>query len=157
MLESLRQLLGGPEAPEPLTEEEKERALRLATGALLVEVARADGHVSPEEREGMRAALESGLSLAPREADELVREAEARSSRAVSLYELTHELDKALAEEAKIRIVELLWHVALADARKDAHEEQRVRQIAGLLHVRHADFIAAKMRAQASGNDRGGA
>jgi uncharacterized tellurite resistance protein B-like protein len=156
MLDSLRQLLAGPDAPEPLTGEAKEHALRLATGALLVEVARADGHIAPEEREGMSAAIESGLSLAPEEANALVREAEARSSRATSLYELTHELDRALAEEAKVHIVELLWRVAFADARKDAHEEHRVRQIAGLLHVRHADFIAAKRRAQAQANDRGG-
>jgi uncharacterized tellurite resistance protein B-like protein len=156
MLDSLRQLLDGKDAPEPLTEEAKERALRLATGALLVEVARADGQVAVEEREGMIAALESGLSLLRPEAEALVREAEDRSKRAISLYELTQELDRALTAEAKIRIVELLWRVAFADARKDAHEEHRIRQIAGLLHVRHAEFIAAKIRAQARGNDREG-
>ena len=86
----------------------------------------------------------------------LVREAEDRSKQAVSLYELTQELDRALTAEAKTRIVELLWRVAFADARKDAHEEHRIRQIAGLLHVRHAEFIAAKIRAQARGNDREG-
>jgi uncharacterized tellurite resistance protein B-like protein len=156
MLEGLRQLLDGKDGPEPLTEEAKERALRLATGALLVEVARADGEVAAEEREGMLAALESGLALARPEAEGLVREAEDRSRHAVSLYELTQELDRALTAEAKTRIVELLWRVAFADERKDAHEEHRIRQIAGLLHVRHAEFIAAKIRAQARGNDREG-
>jgi uncharacterized tellurite resistance protein B-like protein len=156
MLDSLRQLLDATRAPVPLTEEARERALRLATGALLVEVARADGQVTLEEREGMRAALEGGLSLTPQEADDLVREAEGRSGSAVSLYELTHELDRALSEDVKIHIVELLWRVAFADARKDAHEEHRVRQIAGLLHVRHRDFIAAKIRAQGRTDGREG-
>jgi uncharacterized tellurite resistance protein B-like protein len=157
MLDSLRQLLDRTAAPERLTEEAREHALRLATGALLVEVARADGQVAVEERESMIAAMESGLGLARGEAEGLVSEAEDRSSRAISLHELTHELDRALAEEEKIRLVELLWRVAFADARKDAHEEHRVRQIAGLLHVRHADFIAAKVRAQKAGDPRAGA
>jgi uncharacterized tellurite resistance protein B-like protein len=157
MLDSLRQLLSGTDAAEPLTEEAKERVLRLATGALLVEVARADGHVAPEEREAMLASLESGLGIAREEAKHLVREAEDRSKRAVSLYELTQELDQGLTAEEKTRIVELLWRVAFADARKDAHEEHRVRQIAGLLHVRHRDFIAAKIRAQAGGKNPEGA
>ncbi|HEY7515559.1 MAG TPA: TerB family tellurite resistance protein, partial [Vicinamibacteria bacterium] len=64
MLDSLRQLLDRTAAPERLTEEAREHALRLATGALLVEVARADGQVAVEERESMIAAMESGLGLA---------------------------------------------------------------------------------------------
>ena len=134
--------------------EARERALRLATGALLVEVARADGHVAPEEREAVRAALESGLGIARDDAEELLLDAEAHSRSATSLHDLTRDLDRALTAEEKTRIVELLWRVAFADARKDAHEEQRVRQIAGLLHVRHADFIAAKIRAQGPRDDR---
>jgi uncharacterized tellurite resistance protein B-like protein len=38
--------------------------------------------------------------------------------------------------------------VAFADAEKDAHEEQMVRRIAGLLHVPHPDFIDAKIKAR---------
>ncbi len=154
MLDSLRQLLTGPDRPEPLTGEEKERALRLATGALLVEVARADGHVAPEERATVGAALERGLGLAGGEAEELLRDAEAHSREATSVHDLTRDLDRALSAEDKTRIVELLWQVAFADGKKDPHEEQRVRQIAGLLHVRHADFIAAKIRALRPGSDR---
>ncbi len=149
MLDSLRQLLARSGSEEPPSAEAKDKALRLATGALLVEVGRADGRVAAEEREAMRAALESGLGLAPEDADDLVREAEGHSRRAISLHELTQELDRGLTAEEKTTIVELLWRVVFADARKDPHEEHRVRQIAGLLHVRHADFIAAKIRGRA--------
>jgi uncharacterized tellurite resistance protein B-like protein len=156
MLDTLRQLLApGPRAAS--SEETKERTRRLATGALLVEVGRADGHIGGEERLAMLAALEAGLGLSHEDAIALLGEAEDHSRQASSLYELTLELDRALAVDEKVRIVELLWRVVFADARKDPHEEQRVRQIAGLLHVPHAEFIEAKIRgrAHADGSDRG--
>ena len=130
MLESLRELLTGSSPPAAHAEESRERTLRLATGALLVEVGRADGHVAAEEREAMRAALESSLGLTEEDARSLLDAAERYSHQATSLYELTHELDRALSADEKARIVELLWRVVFADARKDPHEEQRVRQIA---------------------------
>ena len=42
----------------------------------------------------------------------------------------------------------MLWLVAFADGKKDAHEEHMVRKIAGLLHVAHPDFIDAKLKAR---------
>ena len=57
-------------------------------------------------------------------------------------------MDAGLDAAQKKRIVELLWLVAFADGRKDAHEEHLVRRIAGLLHVPHPDFIDAKRRAR---------
>jgi len=154
MLESLRQLLAAPGPQAAPSEEAKERTRRLATGALLVEVGRADGHIGAEERQAMQAALETGLGLTREDALALLGEAESQSRQATSLFELTQELDRALAAEEKARIVELLWRVVFADARKDPHEEQRVRQIAGLLHVPHADFIEAKIRGRAHAEGR---
>jgi uncharacterized tellurite resistance protein B-like protein len=99
----------------------------------------------------MQSALETALGLSRDDALALLEEAEKHSRQATSLFELTQELDRALLTEEKTAIVELLWRVAFADAQKDPHEEQRVRQIAGLLHVPHADFIEAKIRGRAHG------
>jgi uncharacterized tellurite resistance protein B-like protein len=74
--------------------------------------------------------------------------AETASRSAVSLYEFTEVVDKAFSAEQKKRVVELLWLVAFADGHKDAHEEHLVRRIASLLHVKHPDFIDAKVRAR---------
>ena len=77
-----------------------------------------------------------------------MRLAEEASRHAASVYEFTQIVDRELKPEDKKRLVELLWLVAFADARKDAAEEQMVRKIAGLLHVPHPDFIDAKIRAR---------
>jgi uncharacterized tellurite resistance protein B-like protein len=45
-------------------------------------------------------------------------------------------------------VFELLWTVAYADGHADAHEAHLLRRIADLLHIRHGDAIAAKLRAE---------
>ena len=41
-----------------------------------------------------------------------------------------------------------MWQVAFADEHLDAHENHLISKIAGLLHVTHGEYIAAKMRAK---------
>lgn len=151
MLEALRQLFQARVAQpaDTLTDADaREHALRLAAGALMFEVVRADASVLDEERTVMRASLRSVFDLSSEETDELVRLGEQQSRSASSLYEFTSLVDAELDAAQKKRIVELLWLVAFADGHKDAHEEHLVRRIAGLLHVPHPDFIDAKLRAR---------
>ena len=137
-----------PDAAEA-SPDARERGLRLAAAALLFEIVRADAEVKEEERTTVRAAIQSTFGLDATETEELMALAEEQSRAATSLYEFTRLVDQAFSPEQKKRVVELLWLVAFADAHKDAHEEQLVRRIAGLLHVPHPDFIDAKIRARA--------
>jgi len=158
VLGSLKRLFEERVAPQVAksSPEAREHGLRLAAAALLFEVVRADGTVKDEELTVMRAAVQSTFGLARDEAEELVSLAGEASRGAASLYELTSLVDRELPLDDKKRLVELLWLVAFADAEKDAHEEHIVRQVAGLLHVPHPDFIDAKIRARAqSGLDNG--
>ena len=151
MLASIKRFFEDRVAPEAaeLSPETREHGLRLAAAALLFEISRADSEVKEEERTVMRAAIQGIFGLGREETEELMRLAEEESREATSLYEFTHLIDNAFTPEQKKRVVELLWLVAFADAEKDAHEEQLVRRIAGLLHVPHPDFIDAKIRARA--------
>jgi uncharacterized tellurite resistance protein B-like protein len=47
-----------------------------------------------------------------------------------------------------MRVIELMWRVALADGDIDAHERHLIRRIAALIHDPHADFVHAQIRAQ---------
>jgi uncharacterized tellurite resistance protein B-like protein len=150
MLDALRKLFQARVAlPADAEAPAREHALQLAAAALMFEIVRADASVEQAERTVMRAALQSTFDLGAEETDELVQLAEAQSKSAASLYEFTSLVDAGLDASQKKRIVELLWLVAFADGRKDAHEEHLVRRIAGLLHVPHPDFIDAKRRARA--------
>jgi uncharacterized tellurite resistance protein B-like protein len=41
-----------------------------------------------------------------------------------------------------------MWQVAYADAYLDANENHTISKVAGLLHVTHGEYIAAKLRAK---------
>lgn len=148
MLDSLRDFFTRRAAEAAGPGQDAEHALRLAAGALLFEIVRADGSVMPEERTVMQAAVQSTFELTAEETAELMALAEEASRSASSLYELTEVVDRAFSAEQKKRVVELLWLVAFADGRKDPHEEHLVRRISSLLHVKHPDFIDAKIRAR---------
>ncbi len=151
MLDTLKRLFERQPVSPVSSPEERDHDVRLATAALLFEVVRADGTVQDAERTVMRAAVQSTFDLSADELEELVRLAEAASARAVSLYEFTQVVNAAFSPEEKKRVVELLWLVAFADARKDPLEEHAIRKVAGLLGVSHPDFIDAKLRARSAG------
>ena len=41
-----------------------------------------------------------------------------------------------------------MWQVAYGDAHLDENEMHTISKVAGLLHVTHGEYIAAKMRAK---------
>lgn len=127
-------------------ETDKAHALNLATAALLVEISRADNHVSDSERAAMIEALRKSFGLDELEAQELVQLADRAADQAVSLTEFTRLLNQNLTQEDRVSIVQSLWHVANADTDIDKYEEYYVRKIADLLYVSHSEFIRTKLR-----------
>lgn len=122
--------------------------LPLATAALLVEVVRGDGAIAPAEREAMLAAIGGRFALAPQEAAALVELAEQESRLANDYYQFTSLINRSFSPAEKLRVIELMWQLAYADAALSAHEQHVIRKVAELLHVPHGDYIAAKMRAR---------
>jgi len=128
------------------------RRLRLAAAALLVEVVRGDGGIVPAEQEALLAAVRDKFGLSPLEAAELAAAAEQESRLANDYFQFTSLINRSFSPAQKLRLVELMWQVAYADAVLSAHEQHVLRKVAELLHVPHGDYIAAKMRArQAAG------
>jgi uncharacterized tellurite resistance protein B-like protein len=137
-----------PDAAGISAAQDQEHTLQLATAALLVEMTRADFTVQDAERAAVLDAVQTLFDLPDEETRELVALAEMEASESSSLFQFTHLIDKNFPIEEKRRIVEMLWRVAFADSEKDKHEEHMVRKIADLLHVRHSDFIRARIRVE---------
>ncbi len=129
---------------------DREHRLRVATGALLIELARADFEVPAEEVAAVAKALQAAFALTSAETGELVRLAEAEATQAHDYYQFTSLINQSFAPEDKVRLIELMWQVAYTDGHIDKYEDHLVRKIAGLLHVSHTHFIAAKHRARAA-------
>jgi uncharacterized tellurite resistance protein B-like protein len=125
----------------------REKARNLAMAALLVEVLRADYETAEAERRQVVESLRGMLGLGEAECAELLADAEQQVDRAHDLHQFTAEVNRALAPEEKLRLVEQMWRVAGADATVHKYEEHIIRRVSDLLHVSHREFIAAKLRA----------
>jgi uncharacterized tellurite resistance protein B-like protein len=125
------------------------RALQLATAALLLETVRADQAIDDGERAIVQRAVRDKFALDDAAATELVALAEQEVALATDFYQFTSLVNRHFSVDQKNRIVELMWRAALADDHIHAHERHLIRKIADLLHVTHADYLAAQARAGA--------
>lgn len=126
------------------------QALHLATAVLLVEVVRADHEHSAEEHQAVINALGERFALPPDAMDDLIALAQDTARTANDFHAFTSQVNERFTHPQKIELVESLWDVAYADAHLDAHENHVISKVAGLLHVTHGEYIAAKMRAKAA-------
>jgi uncharacterized tellurite resistance protein B-like protein len=121
--------------------------LNLAVAALLVEVLRADYDVAPAERQLVVESTVRLLGLGLDQGAALVAEAERHIDQSHDLYQFTSQVNRVYSDADKVRLLEALWRVANADATVHKYEEHLIRRVADLLHVPHAGFISAKLRA----------
>ena len=138
---------------EQSTPQDLDHALRVATAVLLVEVARADFVVEPEERQRLRELLEQQFALPANEIDALLEEAESDADRLVSIQHTTRLINQHYDHAMKIRIVEMMWQLVYADGDKSHYEEHLMRQVADLLYLSQAEFIQARHKAEGSEQD----
>ena len=150
MLDKLTRLLRG--ASSAADAEPVHRHLAMAV--LLVETARADFADHGEERTVMRDTLATALGLDGAEAAELVDQAFSQSREAVSLHRFLDTLNRELDADGKRQLLEWLWRVAWADGRIDPQEEARIRQLADLLFLPHAEFVRLRLKVEAERTGR---
>ena len=124
-----------------------EHVLRLAIGALLLEMTHMDGEVWQEQREAVEMAVLKHFDLTEDETAKLLELAEEERSESTDYFQFTSLINNHYTSEEKVRLVELLWRTAYANKDLHMYEEHLVRKIADLLHVPHSAFIAAKLNA----------
>ena len=118
-----------------------EHELQVATALLLIEIARADHFFDATERESITRLLQTHFTLSHEEVDALLRLAENEADDAAHLQGFTRQLNEELEYDGKLRIVAMLWQVALADDELSKFEDSLVRKLADLLYVSHSDQI----------------
>ena len=132
-------------------EQEEAHRLRLAVAALLLEMTRMDETVRAEECARVEEAIRERFELTPQEAQELLALAEAEREDATDYFQFTSLINRHYGPEERVELIVALWQIAYADAALHQYEEHLVRKLAELLHVPHAQFVAAKHRAQGDG------
>lgn len=123
-------------------------SLPLAAAALLCEVMRADYRVTDAELNALHQLLHDHLFLDEAEIDRLMALAREEVESAVDHYQFVSLIKQHYDYPRRYELVRMMWQLALADGEGHHLEEHRIRQLADLLHVSHADFIRAKLEAQ---------
>lgn len=143
MIAKLKQLLRDA-LGEQQQEEGSGHDLRLATAALLLEMARADREEAPEERQAVETLIARHFSLEQAAAEALLARADQSLDHAVSLYEFTRVLNDTLSPAERRTVVQMVAEVAAADGRFDKHEQHLLSKLADLLYLRRAEYAAIR-------------
>ena len=124
--------------------ESRDKALRMATAVLMLDVARADQVFSDTELTRVLDLIEAHFGMSPQDAAELVDEASREADDLTSAYEFTRVLHQHLDENEKAHIVGLLWEIAYADGELDKYEDSLILKISDLLYVSRGRVMRLK-------------
>lgn len=121
-----------------------EHELKVSAVALLIEVAKADHHLSDHEEAKLIELVTQMFDLTADEQAELVQSAKDKSESATSLYEYTSVINTHYSESEKFQLVTCMWKLAFSDQTIDRYEEHLIRRVADLIYLPHVKFIEAK-------------
>jgi uncharacterized tellurite resistance protein B-like protein len=128
---------------------------RLSAAALLVHVAASDDSFDEAERGVLLDALTQRFDVEPEEADALIDSAVAADRQAIDLYQFTSMINRALDDEGKKKLVEVLFLIGYADGKLSEFEDNIVWRASELLHVSSQDRTEIRRRIRATVGDRG--
>ncbi len=150
MLDGLRQFIADVVSPHAQQDRVfDDTGFRLAATALLIHVISLDGEPSDEEKRKLHSLIESHFGLDRGMADRLIASATQVEGEAVDLYHFTSVIMRAVDEEGRRRIVEMMWELVYADGEVTEFEDNVVWRAADLLGVSSRDRIDLKHRVAA--------
>ena len=118
--------------------------LRLATAAVLLDIAYADGHFTPGEDGNVLGFLTQRFSLSTDDARELLEAADEIRKKTVDHFALTNYIRKNTPLAERIDIVKRMWRLVYSDGQLSEYEAYLVRKLADLLGLEHHVMIDAK-------------
>ena len=136
----MQRFKGGSQQAEPLHD-----PLRLATAAVLLEIAYADGEFSPAEDGDVVGYLKRAFHLDDESAKELIAEAAELREKTIDHFALTNYIRKNASLSERIEIVKTMWRIVYSDRKLTDYENYLVRKLADLLGLEHHVMIEAKV------------
>ena len=142
MLKDIAQFVGGLIGEEPRKFSDDD--YRLAVAALLVHLTLVDGVISAAERKQLAEVLRRHFDIDSTDAADLILAAVDMDHEAVDLYGFTSVVNRAIPDEGRARVVEMMWDVVYADGVVDEVEDNIVWRAADLLNVPSRERILLK-------------
>ena len=120
------------------------QSLQLAAATLMVEVLSADSIIDEREVKHSLKLLAKRFDLDQKDLNELFSTARDKSDEAISLHSFTREICDQLNNDERVKLLAMLWEIALIDEELDANERHLIRKIAGLLYLNDKQIVQAK-------------
>ena len=120
--------------------------IRVATCALLLEMANIDDEFNEAEKNNIVNVLKSDFSLPDEDAEELLEISRKELDDSLDLWKFTNFINENYSSEEKIKVIETVWKVVYADGKLDMHEDYLVHKLSKLLKLSHKQLIDAKLK-----------
>ncbi len=118
---------------------------QVATAALLIEIAKADGDFTEDERNRIIELMKKEFNLDDELVGELLELSEQKVSDSISVYEFSTIINETFNQEEKIELMKNLWRVIYEDGKLDSHEDRLIKIIGSTLNLEHKDIIGTKL------------
>ena len=143
MLQSLKNIFA---ADQSLNTETENKEIDILSG-LMIEAANSDGEITQEELNKISHSLISVFKEDPKVVERSLTKAFENKDNLKSLYFYTSILNKSYTDAQKIKLIEVLWEIILADNEVHDFETNLIRRLAGLLYISDVECGNAKIRA----------
>ena len=147
MLDIIKRFFGKVTEDESKTiEDQRIHDTRVATCALLVEMARIDKTFTQAEMDAILSILKERYGLSLEHADALIAEADKALDESVDLWQFARQINENYSNEEKIEIIETLWQIVYVDGKMDKYEHYLMNKLTTLLRLSHEQLIDAKLK-----------
>ena len=143
MLQSLKNIFASDRI---LNDQTENTEIDILSG-LMIEAANTDGEVTQEELNKISYSLINVFKEDPKAVEISLTKAFENKDNSKSLHYYTHKLNKSYSNENKIKLIEVLWEIILADNEIHDFETNLIRRLAGLLYISDVECGNAKIRA----------
>ena len=143
MLQSLKNIFAGDQS---LNTETENKEIDILSG-LMIEAANSDGEITQEELNKISHSLIDVFKGDPKVVEISLTKAFENKDNLKSLYFYTSKLNKSYTDAQKIKLIEVLWEIILADNEVHDFETNLIRRLAGLLYISDVECGNAKIRA----------
>ncbi|GMR25429.1 MAG: hypothetical protein BMS9Abin39_0727 [Ignavibacteria bacterium] len=124
---------------------DRNKQLQIATAALFIEMAKADGEFTEEERENVIQSLQKQFNIDAVYVNELIELSKLKLKDSVSLYEFSNVVNENFTNEDKNILLNNLWRLIYTDKKLDKYEDRLIKIIGGMLKMEHKRIINAKL------------
>jgi len=121
------------------------KKIQIATAALFIEIAKADGEFSEEERRNIVMNMKTMFNLGNEFVEELLAISEKEVKNSISVYEFSTVINDNFSKEEKYELMKNLWKIVFTDERLDQYEDRLIKIIGATLNLDHKDIIDAKL------------